>query len=74
MPKKLRDCIRAWLMPLIPEHQHGDLLGVLDDSHPEAWDDFLTATRDMDRVRGQSFQETFPDFCDLLDQLEIEKP
>jgi hypothetical protein len=74
MPQKLRKRLKEILLPEIPGHQHGDLKGVLDDSHPEAWDDFLVATREMDQVRGQNFRHMFPEFCELLDELEIEKP
>jgi organic radical activating enzyme len=41
---------------------------------PNYWDKFCEFNRNLDILRGESFQETFPEFCEMLTKLDLEIP
>ena len=41
---------------------------------PNYWDKFCEFNRNLDILRGESFQEIFPEFCETLTRLDLEIP
>ena len=41
---------------------------------PNYWDKFCQFNRTLDQLRGESFQEIFPEFSAMLKEIEVEIP
>ena len=76
LPTEVKRAVRERLEPLVsaghvPHEARIEVAEVLDfmdaeDESTDHWDDFVHTTRERDRIRGEDFATTFPDFHQLL--------
>ena len=82
MPQKLKWAI---LDKMVKEVKHPSAYAALTsvvnlywetekEDLPNYWNKFCEFNQALDTLRGESFQETFPEFCSMLEDLDLEIP
>lgn len=72
IPLKARLAILDRFEKTLPTHLYENLRNWYGgDDHPELWKQFLTYTKELDKMRNENFEKTFHQFYQFLTELKV---